>query len=235
MIAVKSLNAGYGKLEILHDISLTFAEKQFTTVLGPNGSGKSTLMKSILGITTIFSGSIHYRDQELVGIRTEHISKLGIAYVPQRENVFTDLTVRENLQLGVRILPRDERDIALNEVHELFPILGKRDGQKAGQLSGGERQMVAIAIAWLTRPTIMLLDEPSAGLAPVIASEVFRVLQTLSQQGMTLVVVEQNARRILQYCDYAFVMREGQLAFQGTAEDCLNDEETIKGYLGVRS
>lgn len=235
MITINALHAGYGKLEILHDISLTFAEKQFTTVLGPNGSGKSTLMKSILGITTIHSGSIQFMGRELVGIRTENISKLGIAYVPQRENVFTDLTVRENLQLGVRTLPKDDRQHVMDEVHELFPILGKRERQKAGQLSGGERQMVAIAIAWLTRPTIMLLDEPSAGLAPVIASEVFGVLQTLREQGMTLVVVEQNARRILQYCDYAFVMREGQLAFQGTAEACLNDEETIKGYLGVRS
>lgn len=234
MITVKSLHAGYGKLEILHDISLTFAEKQFTTVLGPNGSGKSTLMKSILGITTIHSGSIQFIEHELVGIRTEQISKLGIAYVPQRENVFTDLTVRENLQLGVRTLPRNDRPQAMEEVHDLFPILGKRAGQKAGQLSGGERQMVAIAIAWLTRPTIMLLDEPSAGLAPAVANDVFRVLQVLSAQGMTLVVVEQNARRILQFCDYAFVLREGQLAFQGTAEECLNDEDTIKGYLGVR-
>jgi len=234
MITVTSLNAGYGKLEILHDISLTFAERQFTAVLGPNGSGKSTLMKSILGITTIHNGSITFDKRELVGIRTEQISKLGIAYVPQRENIFTDLTVRENLQLGVRTLPRAEREIAMDEVHELFPILAKRAGQNAGQLSGGERQMVAMAIAWLTRPTIMLLDEPSAGLAPAVAIEVFSVLQTLREQGMTLVVVEQNARRILQYCDYAFVLREGQLAFQGTAEACLNDEETIKGYLGVR-
>lgn len=234
MITVQSLHAGYGKLEILHDISLTFAEQQFTTVLGPNGSGKSTLMKSILGLTHIFSGSIQFMDKELTEIRTEHISALGIAYVPQRENVFTELTVRENLQLGVRTLSKIDGKQALDEIHDLFPILGKREGQKAGQLSGGERQMVAIAIAWLTRPTIMLLDEPSAGLAPVVASEVFRVLQTLSKQGLTLVVVEQNARRILQFCDYAFVLREGQLAFQGSAEACLNDEETIKGYLGVR-
>ena len=234
MIAIKSLHTGYGKLEILHDISLTFAEKQFTTVLGPNGSGKSTLMKSILGLTHVFSGSIQFMDKELIGIPTENMSKLGIAYVPQRENVFTQLTVRENLQLGVRALSTQDAKQALDEVHNLFPILAKREGQQAGQLSGGERQMVAIAIAWLTRPTIMLLDEPSAGLAPVVASEVFRVLQMLSQQGMTLVVVEQNARRILQFCDYAFVLREGQLAFQGTAEECLKDEETIKGYLGVR-
>ncbi len=234
MLTITNLRAGYNKLEILHDISLTFAERQFTAVLGPNGSGKSTLMKSILGITTIFNGSIQFMGQELVGVKTEAISNYGIAYVPQRQNVFADLTVRENLQLGVRTLPKDTAQTTIKEVHDLFPILGKRERQKAGQLSGGERQMVAIAIGWLTRPKIMLLDEPSAGLAPVIASEVFRVLKNLSELGLTLVVVEQNARRILRYCDYAFVMRGGELTFEGTAEACLQDEDTIKEYLGVR-
>ncbi len=233
MIKVDSLTAGYGKLEILQDLSLTFADMQFSAVLGPNGSGKSTLMKAIMGINNIFGGSIQLDGRELVGLRTEEISKMGIAYVPQRENIFTEMTVLENLQLGVRILPREQRQDSLDELFKLFPILGRRKSQKAGLLSGGEHQMLAIAIAWLGRPTIMLLDEPSAGLAPAIASDVFRVLQDLRQQGITLVVVEQNARRVLQYCDYAFVLREGRLAFEGTAEDCLNDEETIKGYLGV--
>ena len=233
MITVDALTAGYGKLEILQDLSLSFAAGHFSAVLGPNGSGKSTLMKAIMGINTIFGGSIELDGQQLVGRPTEAISRLGIAYVPQRENIFDELTVLDNLQLGSRSLPRENRDAALKELLELFPILGRRKAQRAGLLSGGEHQMLAIAIAWLSRPTIMLLDEPSAGLAPVIAIEVFRVLQELSQQGITLIVVEQNARRILQYCDYAFVLREGRLAFQGTAEDCLEDEETIKGYLGV--
>ena len=233
MIEVKSLTAGYGKLEILQDLSLSFADKQFSAVLGPNGSGKSTLMKAIMGINTIFGGSIKMSGRELLGLRTEAISKLGIAYVPQRENIFTELSVLENLQLGVRKLPRKQRHDALEELFKLFPILGRRKSQKAGLLSGGEHQMLAIAIAWLSKPSIMLLDEPSAGLAPAIAGDVFRVLQDLLQQGITLVVVEQNARRVLQFCDYAFVLREGRLMFQGTAEACLNDEETIKGYLGV--
>ena len=233
MIRVESLTAGYGKLEILQNLSLTFADKQFSALLGPNGSGKSTLMKSIMGIASIFGGSIRLGKRELIGTRTEDISKLGIAYVPQRDSVFTELTVRENMQLALRLLDRGERQTALDEVEGLFPILGRRSRQKAGQLSGGERRMVAIAIAWLTRPNIMLLDEPSAGLAPVIASEVFAVLQNLNRQGITLVVVEQNARRILQYCDYTFILREGRLAFEGTAADCLNDQETIKNYLGI--
>ena len=233
MIKVDSLTAGYGKLEILQDLSLVFAEGQFSALLGPNGSGKSTLMKAIMGVNTIFGGSIELNGRELVGRRTEAISKMGIAYVPQRENIFSEMTVLENLRLGMRVLPREARAGALKELLQLFPILGRRQAQRAGLLSGGEHQMLAIAIAWLSRPSIMLLDEPSAGLAPAVAGDVFRVLQDLRRQGITLVVVEQNARRILQYCDYAFVLREGRLAFEGSAEACLNDEETIKGYLGV--
>ena len=249
MITVDSLTAGYGKLEILQSLSLAFADGQFSAVLGPNGSGKSTLMKAIMGINNIFGGSIQLEGRELLGLRTEDISKLGVAYVPQRENIFNEMTVQENLQLGMRALPRQRRSDALAELLELFPILGRRQAQKAGLLSGGEHQMLAIAIAWLSRPRVMLLDEPTAGLAPAIAGDVFRVLQDLRQQGggsvsagqclgdparpITLVVVEQNARRVLQYCDYAFVLREGRLAFEGTAQDCLNDEETIKDYLGV--
>ena len=234
MIQVDNLTAGYGKLEILQDLSLSFAAEQFSAVLGPNGSGKSTLMKAIMGVNRIFAGLIQWNGRELVGMPTEAISSLGLAYVPQRENIFDELTVMDNLQLGSRSLPREERAAALDELLALFPILGRRQTQRAGLLSGGEHQMLAIAIAWLSRPTIMLLDEPSAGLAPVVATEVFRVLQALSQQGITLIVVEQNARRILQYCDHAYVLREGTLAFQGTAAQCLEDEETIKGYLGVR-
>ena len=233
MITVHNLTAGYGKLEILQDLSLGFAAEQFSAVLGPNGSGKSTLMKAIMGVNRIFAGSIQWNGRELVGMPTEAISSLGLAYVPQRENIFDELTVLDNLQLGSRSLPGEERAAALDELLALFPILGRRQSQRAGLLSGGEHQMLAIAIAWLSRPTIMLLDEPSAGLAPVVATEVFRVLQALSQQGITLIVVEQNARRILQYCDHAYVLREGTLAFQGTAAQCLEDEETIKGYLGV--
>ncbi len=234
MIQVHNLTAGYGKLEILQDLSLSFGARQLSAVLGPNGSGKSTLMKAIMGINRIFAGSIQLEDRELVGMPTEAISSLGLAYVPQRENIFDELTVLDNLQLGSRSLPGDERASALDELLELFPILGRRQTQRAGLLSGGEHQMLAIAIGWLSRPRIMLLDEPSAGLAPVVALEVFSVLKELGQQGITLIVVEQNARRILQYCDHAYVLREGRLAFEGTAAECLADEETIKGYLGLR-
>ena len=233
MIQVQHLTAGYGKLEILQGLSLSFSEEQFSAVLGPNGSGKSTLMKAIMGVNRIFAGSIQLKGRELVGMPTEAISSLGVAYVPQRENIFDELTVLDNLQLGSRSLPQEERAAALDELLELFPILGRRRAQRAGLLSGGEHQMLAIAIGWLSRPTIMLLDEPSAGWRPLSRSRSSAFCKALSQQGITLIVVEQNARRVLQYCDYAYVLREGRLAFQGTAAECLRDEETIKGYLGV--
>ena len=233
MLTVKDLSAGYGKLVVLQSLSLSIAPSQFTAILGPNGSGKSTLLKSILNLTHIFDGSIQVEGTELVGLPTETIGQYGIAYVPQRNNVFTALTLRENLLLAVRKLPKTDSLRALDEVYGLFPILSKRQSKRAGQLSGGERQMLAIAIAWLSRPRLMLLDEPTAGLSPLLVAEVLRTLKDFATRDMTVVVVEQNARAALQSCDYVFVLREGQLAFQGTAEACRADEETLKSYLGV--
>jgi branched-chain amino acid transport system ATP-binding protein len=233
LIDITHLTAGYGKLAVLHDVSLSFGANQFTAILGPNGSGKSTLLKSIFGLTTVQSGSIRLQGRELVGLPTERIGAQGIAYVPQRENVFTALTVRENLLLALRQMTKSSRDAVLTDAYDLFPILPKRQHQRAGQLSGGERQMVAIAIGWLSRPRLMLLDEPSAGLSPLLAGEVFRTLQKLAAQNVTLIVVEQNARSVLQWCEYVFVLREGALAFQGTVEECRANEELVKQYLGV--
>ncbi|MFN8488265.1 MAG: ABC transporter ATP-binding protein [Caldilineaceae bacterium] len=233
MLTIQNLTAGYGKLTILHDISLTVLPGQFIAILGPNGSGKSTLLKTIFGLTTVSGGAIQLDHTSLLGIPTEIIGQQGIAYVPQRENVFTSMTVRANLQLAVRKLARHTAEPLLQQAYELFPILKERLHQRAGQLSGGERQMLAIAIGWLARPKIMLLDEPSAGLSPLLVTEVFRTLQKLAQSGITLAVVEQNARSILRWCDYAYILREGQIAFQGSAAEILADEETVKGYLGV--
>jgi len=233
MLTITDLSAGYGKLVVLHNVSLSIAPAQLTAILGPNGSGKSTLMKSILGLTRVFGGSIQTEDTELVGVPTENISQHGIAYVPQRNNVFTAMTIRENLLLALRKSPKAESLGALEEVYRLFPILSGRQSQNAGQLSGGERQMLAIAIAWLSRPRVMLLDEPTAGLSPLLVTEVLRTLKEFTAQGMTVVLVEQNARSALQWCDHVFVVREGELAFQGSAEACRADEETLKSYLGV--
>jgi branched-chain amino acid transport system ATP-binding protein len=233
MIEIQNLSAGYGKLVILHDVSLTFGANQFTAILGPNGSGKSTLLKSIFGLTRIFRGSIQIEDQELIGLPTEAVGKFGIAYVPQRENVFTAMSVRENLLLALRNLDKAKAARALDEAHLLFPILAKRWQQNTGQLSGGERQMVAIAIGWLLRPRVMLLDEPTAGLSPLLTTEVFRALQQLASQNITLIVVEQNARSVLRWCEYVYLLREGHIAFQGTSDECRANEELVKQYLGM--
>jgi branched-chain amino acid transport system ATP-binding protein len=233
MLKVQNLTAGYGKLEILHAVDLTVEEGQFVAILGPNGSGKSTLLKTIFGLTDVSGGSITCGGQPVLGRRTESMGELGLAYVPQRENVFRSLTVHENLQLAVRGQSGQSATAAIGECYALFPTLQKRLRQKAGQLSGGERQMLAIAMGWLARPKLMLLDEPSAGLSPLFVTETFRTLKDLCGQGITMAVVEQNARSILRYCDYAYVLREGAVAFQGSAAQILADEETVKSYLGV--
>jgi branched-chain amino acid transport system ATP-binding protein len=232
-MTIDRLTAGYGKLKVLHQVSLVVEPGQFLAVLGPNGSGKSTLVKSVFGLTTIFRGSIKLAGLELAGVATEKISQHGIAYVPQRDNIFTSLTVKENLLLAVRQMGRVRAGQAVGETYDMFPILQERQKQHAGQLSGGERQMLAIAIGWLSRPRLMLLDEPSAGLAPLFVTDIFRQLSRLGDAGITLVVVEQNARSILQWCDHAYILREGQIVFQGSAAETLADEETVKSYLGV--
>lgn len=232
MLAIRGLTAGYGKLTILHAIDLDVQAGQFVTILGPNGSGKSTLLKSVFGLTDVTAGTVTCAGQPVLGRPTERLGELGLAYVPQRENVFRSLSVRENLLLA---LHRQGKSAAatLDECVALFPVLGKRQAQKAGQLSGGERQMLAIAMGWLVRPKLMLLDEPSAGLSPLFVTEVFQTLKALGASGITLLVVEQNARSILRFCDYAYVLREGEVAFQGAADAILQDEETVKTYLGV--
>lgn len=233
MLTIDGLSAGYGKLVVLHEISLTVAAGQFVALLGPNGSGKSTLIKSVFGLTDIFGGTIKFEDRSLTRVPTEAISRKGIAYVPQRGNVFTTMTVRENLQLAARHLSHAEAQAAQGDAYERFPILRERAQQRAGQLSGGERQMLAITLAALARPRLMLLDEPSAGLAPILVTEIFSQLRQLCERGVTLLVVEQNARSLLRWCDYGYVMREGQIVFQGTSSAILADQETVKTYLGV--
>jgi ABC-type branched-subunit amino acid transport system ATPase component len=233
ILSISNLTAGYGKLTILHGIDLQVQPGQFVAVLGPNGSGKSTLLKTIFGLTDVSGGAIACDGQALLGRATEGLGELGLAYVPQRENVFRSMTVHENLLLAARGQSGTAAATALGECYALFPVLQKRLAQKAGKLSGGERQMVAIAMGWLARPKLMLLDEPSAGLSPLFVNEVFRTLKALCAAGITLVVVEQNARSILRYCDYAYILREGAVAFEGTAAEILADEETVKGYLGV--
>lgn len=233
MLNIQALNAGYGKLQILRDVNFAVAPGQFVAILGPNGSGKSTLLKTIFGLTDRFGGEIQLNGASLANQPTEALVSRGIAYVPQRQNVFATMTVSENLHLAARRLPSTTARTSLATVYDLFPILKDRQAQKAGKMSGGERQMLAIAIAWLAQPKLMMLDEPSAGLAPLFVTEVFRTLKKLNEQGIGLAVVEQNARSVLKFCDEAYVLREGQVVFHGAAAQLLANEELAKNYLGI--
>lgn len=233
MLSIERLSAGYGKLQILHDVSFSVERGQFIGIFGPNGSGKSTLIKTVFGLTKIFGGTIALDGIGLNGLPTEKIGSFGIAYVPQTQNVFTGLSIRENLLLAGRQLKREPFDQSLTSIFEMFPILGERQSQRTGSLSGGERQMLAISIAFVPRPRLMLLDEPSAALSPLLVTEIFRQLRRMCDQGITLVVVEQNARSLLRWCDYGYVLREGSIVFQGSADAMLADEETAKSLLGV--
>ena len=233
MLTIDSLSAGYGKLQILHEVSLKVDPGQFIGIFGPNGSGKSTLIKTVFGLTKIFGGTISFDGSLLNDTPTERVSSFGIAYVPQVQNVFTGMTIRENLLLAGRQLKREAFDHVLGSIFEMFPVLRERQSQRTGSLSGGERQMLAISIAFITRPRLMLLDEPSAALSPLLVTEIFRQLRRLCTQGITLIVVEQNARSLLRWCDYGYVLREGTIVFRGSAEAMLADEETAKSFLGV--
>lgn len=233
MLTIDHLSAGYGKLQILHDVDLVVPAQRFVAILGPNGSGKSTLLKSIFGLTDIFGGAVKLAGVSLLGLPTERIGEQGISYVPQRANVFTSMSVAENLQLASRRLVHSAQLRTFDELYQLFPILADRQQQRAGQLSGGERQMLAIAMGWLMQPRVMLLDEPSAGLSPLFVTEVFRTLRQLCERGVTLAVVEQNARSVLRWCDSAYVLREGRVVFHGDAEELRGDEELVKSYLGL--
>ncbi len=233
MLTITHLTAGYGKLQILHDINIQVPKGQFAGIIGPNGSGKSTLIKSIFGLTTVFNGQIELNGNDISGVTTEKLGGYGLAYVPQTRNVFTPLSVQENLQLALRRQSTAQARHRLDEAYMLFPILQQRHSQRAGQMSGGERQMLAIAIAWLSHPQLMLLDEPSAGLSPLFVTEVFRKLCQLCESGLTLIVVEQNARSLLRICDYAYVLREGKISLHNTATRLLQDEATVKSYLSI--
>jgi len=234
MLETTELTAGYGKLVILQGVSFAVKQREIVALVGPNGSGKSTLIKSICGLTTIFGGSVFYEGKEITGTRPDRMAHMGIGYVPQVNNVFSALTVEENLEMGA--VPRNDRDEVkeiMQSVFSLFSILEDRRRQKAGTLSGGERQMLAMARALMGKPRLLLLDEPAASLAPRLAEQVFEKIFEIRRQGVALVIVEQNARRTLQISDRGCVLVQGKKAYEGTPSEILNNKEIIKIYLGV--
>jgi neutral amino acid transport system ATP-binding protein len=231
LLVAEELVAGYvPEVDILNGASLAVAEGTITTVVGPNGAGKSTLIKTIFGLLRPRSGRVTLRGEDLTGLAPHSITRRGMSYVPQLDNVFPSLTVEENLEVGS--LRRAETGERIAEMYELFPRLAERRGQAAGTMSGGERQMLAMARALMPGPDVLLLDEPSAGLAPAFVEQIFDQVGEINRAGVTVVMVEQNARRALSMSDLGYVLDLGANRFEGSGREVLDDPKVAELYLG---
>jgi ABC-type branched-subunit amino acid transport system ATPase component len=233
LLLVDGITAGYGRIDILHDVSLTICAGEIVSVIGPNGAGKSTAFKTIVGFLPPRSGRVLFDGESIVGLRPDQVLRRGLAYVPQGRIVFPQMTVLENLEMGAYI-ERDSGRVAaaLERVFALFPILAERRRQKAGTMSGGEQQMVAIGRALMTSPRLILLDEPSLGLSPKFVTLIFDKLIAMKRSGFTLMVVEQNAARALATADRGYVLELGRNRFEGPGRALLEDPEVKRLYLG---
>jgi len=231
LLRTEELVAGYvPEVDILNGVSFSVHEGEIATVVGPNGAGKSTLIKTIFGLLRPRKGRVTLRGEDLTGLEPHSITRRGMSYVPQLDNVFPSLTVEENLEMGA--LERSQKRERIDEMYELFPKLGERRGQAAGTMSGGERQMLAMARALMPEPHVLLLDEPSAGLAPAFVEAIFEKVRDINAAGVTVVMVEQNARRALGMSDRGYVLDLGQNRFQGSGRDLLEDPKVAELYLG---
>jgi branched-chain amino acid transport system ATP-binding protein len=231
LLEVRSLDAGYGDLQILDSVDLDVDDDEYVTVVGPNGAGKSTVMKSVFGLTTYMGGTIEFDDEEIQKLAPEQIIQRGIGFVPQNDNVFPGLSVLENLEMGAYILDEVPQE-QVQEVYDRFPILEERKEQKAGTLSGGQRQMVAMGRALMLDPDLLLLDEPSAGLAPDLVEDMFDRIDRINDAGTAILMVEQNAKEALRRCDRGYVLVDGKNRYTDTGEALLGDEQVRKDFLG---
>lgn len=233
MLRLESVTAGYTDENIIHEVTLEVEEREIVSIIGPNGSGKSTLMKSVFGLTRMRGGRIRFLGQDVTGKRPDELVRLGLAYVPQERNVFSSLTVKENLEMGGVSLA-GEMEERLEGVLELFPRLAERLGQRAGTLSGGEQKMLAVGRAMVTRPSLLMLDEPSAALSPKVMGQLFAEIEEINRRGVTILMVEQNARRALAISDRGYILEMGRNRFQGPAKSLLDNPEVCSLYLGRR-
>ncbi|HDI31336.1 MAG TPA: ABC transporter ATP-binding protein [Thermofilum sp.] len=235
LLGVEDLNAGYGKLQILYGITFSLENKEILAIVGPNGSGKSTLLKSIFGLTTVYSGKVIFKGEEITNKPPHEKARIGLAYLPQIGNTFEKLTVIENLKMACYTLEEHEVKERIEEVLAIFPHIKPYLKRRVWSLSGGERQMVAMAMALTRRPEIIMMDEPSAALAPKIASQIFeKIVEIRDSLGKGVVLVEQNAKKALEVCDKALLLVAGQQAFLGSPEELLADPELAQTYLGVK-
>ncbi len=233
LIHVDNVYAGYlPGVNILNGCSLELAPGELVGIIGPNGAGKSTLLKALFGLLDINEGSVKYKGEEISGMSAHELVSRGIGYVPQNNNVFPSLTISENLEMGVFLKPNEFKS-RLAFVTDMFPRLGERLNQRAGSLSGGERQMLAMSRALMMDPGVLLLDEPSAGLSPVLQDQVFINTKQINAAGVAVVMVEQNASRCLQICDRGYVLDQGRNAYTDTGQNLLTDPNVIALYLGT--
>jgi ABC-type branched-subunit amino acid transport system ATPase component len=232
LLEVSGLEAGYDDALILRGVDLAAASEQIVAIVGPNGAGKSTLLKAVYGLVRPRTGSVRFDGEDVTGERADRLTRRGMNFVPQVDNVFPTLTIAENLHVGARVLPRVERQAAIQRMLELFPLLAERRRQRAGSLSGGQRKLVALARALVAGPRLLLLDEPSAGLSPIAIDLVFEKLLEIRALGIGIVMVEQNARRALGLADLAYVLDMGRNAYSGSGRDLLDDPRVAELYLG---
>ncbi|WP_431273964.1 ABC transporter ATP-binding protein [Variovorax ureilyticus] len=236
LLRIRNLRAGYGRAEVLHGIDLEAGQGSVVTVIGPNGAGKSTLLNALMGVLPS-KGVIEFRGQPIDGLSLEERVMLGIALVPEKRELFGTMPVEDNLVLGgfrqVRLGNRQWRE-RIDEVYTIFPRLKERRTQLAGTLSGGERQMLAVGRALMSRPSLLMLDEPSLGLAPLVVQEIFRTVSALRQTGVTILLVEQNARAALEVADHGYVLEMGSVSVEGEARQLASDSRVIDTYLGAK-
>ena len=234
-LEIKDLHVSYGGIRALKGVDLTVEEGQIVTLIGANGAGKSTTLRAISGLQKPQSGSILYGGEELVGLPAKEIVRRGIIHVPEGRRVFPDMTVAENLKIGA-FLRSDKDGIAsdMEYVYTLFPRLKERSWQLAGTLSGGEQQMLAVGRALMSRPKVLMMDEPSLGLAPLIVKDIFSIIRRVNEDGITVLLIEQNANAALRIADYGYVLETGTIALTGTGEELLKNESVREAYLGKK-
>ena len=232
MLSVKDLNVSYGAIHAIHDVSLDVNDGEIVSLIGANGAGKTTILHTITGLKKAQSGSVTYNNTDLLKTEPSKIITLGMAHVPEGRHIFPGMTVEENLEMGAYIR-KDDLSASMKEVYERFPRLKERRKQLAGTLSGGEQQMLAVGRALMSKPSILLMDEPSMGLSPLLVKEIFSIIKEVYKQGITVLLVEQNAKMALSISDRAYVLETGHISMSGAADELLNDEQVKKAYLGL--
>lgn len=231
ILKAEGITAGYTKVDILHKVNIRIKSEEIISVIGPNGAGKSTLLKTIFGILNPREGNVTLKNEDITGLKPDKIARKGISYVPQVDNIFPSMTIQENLEMGA-FIRNDDYSQRLDEIYDLFPILKERRKQKAGQLSGGQRQMVAMGRALMVDPQVLLLDEPSAGLSPILVFDIFEKIIEINETGVSIIIVEQNAREALKMANHGYVLAMGKNVLDDKGDALLANKEVGRLYLG---